>query len=170
MIIMSIYWPCFLLLGCLSHRIDTVKCRYNPVHLIAILHMVLQWQQQSVNQSWNPQQAPHTSPSGVRIRKKMDRVITTPHCIAKCINVCLEYKAATLVPVNRRVNELFYDFMSTSGVWDQQLPPPYLSLGLILPKTETNSKKISIFWMLSVKICILNALTEMKPKYYLDSV
>ena len=40
----------------------TVKCRYNAVQFIAILHTALLWQQQNMNQTWNTQQIPRTSP------------------------------------------------------------------------------------------------------------
>ena len=64
----------------------TAECRYNAVQFITILHNALRWQQLNVNQTSNSQQTPHSSPSraryGVaimRILKKIDRVITTPH-------------------------------------------------------------------------------------------
>ena len=41
---------------------STVKCLNNAVQFIAILHTALHWQQQNINQTWNSQQTPHSSP------------------------------------------------------------------------------------------------------------
>ena len=61
---------------------------YYDVIVMTILHAVLQWQQQNLNQIWNTQQTPHTSPQRasygvyfVRILEKINRVIMAPHCI-----------------------------------------------------------------------------------------
>ena len=58
------------------------------VHFILILHNVLRWQQQNINQTWTSQQAPHTWPywvsyrmSVVRKLGKNDRIIMAPHCL-----------------------------------------------------------------------------------------
>ena len=68
----------------------TVRCCYNAIQFITILHTAPWWQQQKVNQISNSQQTPHNSPlrasygvSIMRILKKIDRIITTPHCTWK---------------------------------------------------------------------------------------
>ena len=47
-------------------KINTVactdECHYNTVPFNTILHMALQWQLENINQTWNTQQTPHTSP------------------------------------------------------------------------------------------------------------
>ena len=65
----------------------TVECRYNAVAYIMILHKTLQWIEQSIHQTLNPQKTPHISPwrasyemSVMRICEKIGRVITAPHC------------------------------------------------------------------------------------------
>ena len=67
-----------------------VKCCYNTVQFITILHTALQWQWQKVYQILESQQTPHTSPSRVsygvsivRIWEEIDRLITEPHCTMK---------------------------------------------------------------------------------------
>ena len=59
--------------------------------------MALWWLQQNLNQISNSQQAPHTSPSRpsygvsiVRIREKIDRIITAPHCIMNQIRTIIQ--------------------------------------------------------------------------------
>ena len=66
---------------------STVKCRYNAVQFITILHTTLRLQWQKVNQILKSQQTPHNSPLRasygvpiVRILEKIYRVITAPHC------------------------------------------------------------------------------------------
>ena len=66
----------------------TVKCRYNAVQFIPILHTVLRKQRQKVNKILESQQTSHISPSRasygvsfVKIMNKIDCVITAPHCI-----------------------------------------------------------------------------------------
>ena len=61
---------------------NTLKCRYNAVQFIAILHTALRYQWQKVNQILLSQQTSHISPSQasygmsiVRIVEKIDRVI-----------------------------------------------------------------------------------------------
>ena len=69
----------------------TIECRYNVVEYIMILHTILQWQQQNINHTLNPQKASHISPSHVtygisvvRICEKIDCVKTALHCIQNC--------------------------------------------------------------------------------------
>ena len=67
----------------------TVECLYNSRNPICtILYTVLRWRQQNVNQTPNSQQKYHTSRSlaiyevsVMIIVKKIDRIITTSHCI-----------------------------------------------------------------------------------------
>ena len=73
----------------LSIVLDTVECRYNAVQYNKILHTSLQWRDQNINKRLNLQKTHHTSPyrasygvSFVIILDKIDRVITTPHCIS----------------------------------------------------------------------------------------
>ena len=42
----------------------TVECCYDAVKYLIILHSALQWQQQILNHTLNPQKTPHTSPPG----------------------------------------------------------------------------------------------------------
>ena len=68
-----------------SHEAYTVECRYNAVKYSKILHKLLQELGQNISQMLNPQKTPHSSPvraSFVNIWEKIDRVITTPHCIS----------------------------------------------------------------------------------------
>ena len=65
---------------------NTAECRSNAVQFITILQTALRWQQQNVNQTWNLQQTPHTSPSWATYEvaimislNKLERVITAPH-------------------------------------------------------------------------------------------
>ena len=84
----STSWENTLATGKPSLEQCTVKCRYNAVQFIPILHTVLRKQRQKVNQILESQQTSHISPSRasygvsfVKILKKIDRVITAPHCI-----------------------------------------------------------------------------------------
>ena len=68
---------------------NTVKFCYNAVQFIMILHTALQWQQQNMNETWIPQQTPHSSPwwasYGVSVvwkLEKIDSIIMAPHCMA----------------------------------------------------------------------------------------
>ena len=61
--------------------------RYSLVQYIMILHTVLQWQRQSINETVDSQKTPHISPSrasyGVSIERvwvKIDYIITPLHC------------------------------------------------------------------------------------------
>ena len=58
---------------------NTVECRYNAVQIITILHTALRWQQQNVNQTSNSRAS--YGVSIMRILEKVDRVITTTHCM-----------------------------------------------------------------------------------------
>ena len=68
---------------------DTVRCHYDAVQYnMIILHTVLHWLGQNINQRLYSQQTPHISPSRmsygvfiVRIWEKTDGVATAPHCI-----------------------------------------------------------------------------------------
>ena len=69
-------------------KIYIVMCRYNAVEYDLIWKTSLQWLRQSINQSLNPQNTPHTSPwrasygiCFVRILNEINHVITTPHFI-----------------------------------------------------------------------------------------
>ena len=81
----GIVWGCCI---CVYIYIYTVKCRYNAVQFIMILHTGLWKQRQKVNQILESQQTSHISPSRasygvslVKIVDKIDHVITAPHCI-----------------------------------------------------------------------------------------
>ena len=72
---------------------NKVKCQYNAIQFITILHRVLRWQWQKMNQILESQQTPHISPSQasyvvsvVRNLEKIDRVITAPCCTVHNIN------------------------------------------------------------------------------------
>ena len=65
----------------------TVVCLYNTVQYNTILHTSVRWLRLNINESWDRQKTPHTSPSRarygvsfVKILEKIDRVITVPHC------------------------------------------------------------------------------------------
>ena len=56
---MSAKWQPF----CLSlNGFKYSQCRYNAVQFITILHTTQRLQQRNMNQTWNSQQTPHTSP------------------------------------------------------------------------------------------------------------
>ena len=61
----------------------TVKCRYNAVWFITILHTTLWWQWQKVNQILESQQTPHISPSrascGVPIVRILEKIAFLRH-------------------------------------------------------------------------------------------
>ena len=69
----------------------TVECRYNAVQYNTIFHTApLHWLTHNMNQTLNSQKTFHTSPSQasygasfVRVREKIDRVITAPYCNTK---------------------------------------------------------------------------------------
>ena len=66
-----------------SQKVNTVECRYNVVQCIMVLFATIQWQEQNINQLCNRKRQPITRPLGVsiaRILKKIDPVITAPHC------------------------------------------------------------------------------------------
>ena len=81
-----------------SAFLTTVKCRYNAVQYITILHRALRKQWQKTNQILESQQTPHFSPSRasygmsiVRIMGRIDRIITAPRCICWIIAGSDEY-------------------------------------------------------------------------------
>ena len=105
-----------------SH-LNAVECRHNVVQFITILHTALRWQQENVNQTSNSQQTPHTSPSwasyGVSIMrklKKIDRVITAPHCVQmssiQYMNSHYKKDSYRLLPVLLFVVEIYIPGMS----------------------------------------------------------
>ena len=76
--------------SCPLHNANSVKCHYNAVQFITILHMALPLPWQEVNQISLSQQTPNILPSQasygvsiVRIEEKFDRVIMAPRCIYK---------------------------------------------------------------------------------------
>ena len=72
----------------LSHNlIYTAGCRYTAVQCNMRLYTSLQLPRRNINQSVDPQRTTHSSHllvhcglSSVRIFKKIDRVVTAPHC------------------------------------------------------------------------------------------
>ena len=64
---------------------NTVESHYNAVQYNMILHTLLQWLRQSMNHGWTHKIHPIARSNYemyiVRIREKIDRVITAPYCI-----------------------------------------------------------------------------------------
>ena len=80
--------PCMRPIDQLHMYQHIVECRYNEVQHNMILHMVRQWLRQNMYQRLYSQKTPHILPSQVRygvsfmrIRVKIDCVITAPHCV-----------------------------------------------------------------------------------------
>ena len=68
--------------------ICTVECRYNAIQCYKIFHTALRGLKHDTNQGSKSHIIPHISPQWasfgvtcVRIKMKIDRVITAPHCI-----------------------------------------------------------------------------------------
>ena len=72
----------------LRHQYRYNGCRCNIIQYNLSLPTSLQWQNQSIYQSWSSQKTPHTSPlqasygvSIVRILDKIHSITMAPHCI-----------------------------------------------------------------------------------------
>ena len=91
-------------------KTSTVKCRYNVVQIIMLLHMALLKQRQKITQIFESQQAPYISPSrasyGVSIVKiwgVIDRIITALHGSWQYIGKVWKLISAFIIPMSCRV-------------------------------------------------------------------
>ena len=92
--------------GFATLRNRTVGCRVKAVQYTIIFHTALKWMKQNINQTVNSQKISHISPSRasygmyiVRILKKIDCIITAPHCISIYLHLDMVQKAWFQIPV-----------------------------------------------------------------------